>query len=206
MLVELLFPELFAQMLGWLAAGMLDSKVRELETGEGDHALHYREWASLDPSLAAVDLEPYMLLAASLRGETVEEAALPAELREAAEGLSSETELLHKKAIRAVARLKAEQKALLSRHLAGQLRHQRTPERQKALAEGLSALADDSGAATTAAEELRHMDSREVLAPVPIALMVHNQPDEFRILVRNWVDDSDAPESTRRAAKEALED
>lgn len=206
MLVELHLPELFAQMLGWLAAGVLNPKVKELEDNEGEHAAHYREWATLDPSLADVDLEPYMLLAASLRGETVEEAALPAELREAADGLSSEAELVHKKAIRAVSKMKPEQKAVLSRHLAGQLRHQRTPERQKALAEGLSALADDLGAAATAAEELRHMDSRELLAPVPIALMVHNQPEEFRVLVRSWLDDPDAPDSTRRAAKEALEE
>jgi hypothetical protein len=204
MLVELLYPDMFAQMLGWLSAGVLNEKVAGLERGEGEHAQQFREWAQLEPALAEIDLAPYMLLAASLRGETVEEAALPPELREIAEQLASDAELIQKKALRATGKLGAPEKAILARHLANQLRHQRTPDRQKLLALALSALAEDSALASTAAEELRHMDSREILAPVPLALIVHNKPDEFLTLIREWAEDEDAPTPTRRAASEAL--
>jgi hypothetical protein len=204
MVMELLYPDLFAQMLGWLAAGLINDKVVELERGEGDYPEQFREWAQLEPLLADVDLQPYMLLAASLRGDTVEQAALPPELRDIAGRLASETEIVQKKAIRDAAKLGIPEKSIVARYVAGQLRHQRTPERQKSLAIGLSALADDTAVAMTAVEELRHMDSREVLAPVPLGLLVHNKPDEYLTLIRAWQDDSEAPEPTRRAAAEAL--
>lgn len=51
MVAELLYPDLFAQMLGWLAAGTLPDNITEIETGEGDHAEQVFEWGRLKPAL-----------------------------------------------------------------------------------------------------------------------------------------------------------
>ena len=81
MLAELYMPDLFGQLLAWLAAGVVADKVAEIEGGTGDHSAGVREWGKLPPKLPADDLAKYLLLAASLRGETIEEAALPPDLR-----------------------------------------------------------------------------------------------------------------------------
>ena len=93
MVAELLYPDFFAQMLGWLAAGTLTENIRDIEEGEGDYAQQIMEWGHLVPSLDGVDLPAYLLLAASLRSETVEEAVLPSELRAIAGRLTANSNL-----------------------------------------------------------------------------------------------------------------
>lgn len=204
MVSELLHPDLFAQMLGWLASGLLDSKVAEIERGEGDHPEQAFEWGRLEPSLADIDLAAYLLLAASLRGETAEEAVLPPDLRELASALTADSTAVRDGALKKAGRLDAAQRSVLARHVASQLRHQRTAERQKALAESLSGLATASSVAMTAAEELTFMAPPSVLPPVPLSLLSKNAPTEFVNLIRSWADNPEVSERTQRAALEAL--
>jgi len=204
MVAELLYPDLFAQMLGWLASGTLDGNVADIEDGKGDHAEQAFEWGRLEPSLATIDLASYLHLAASLRGDTVEEAALPPELHEVANRLTTDSTAVRDGALKEAAALDTPQRSVLARYVASQLRHQHTPERQKALAESLSGLTNETAVAMTAAAELALMNPAAVLTPVPFALLAKHQPIELVEVIRGWTQDKEVEERTRLAAVEAL--
>lgn len=204
MLAELYMPDLFGQLLAWLAAGVLADKVAEIEGGTGDHSAGVRDWGELPPSVPADDLAGYLLLAASLRGETIEEAALPPDLRDLAARLASASQGTRNEARREAIRLEPPQQVAVIRFLASSLRQQGVPDAQKALAESISALATAPGAAATAAEELQRMRHGMVTAPVPISLFVHSQPQEFRLLIEGWRDSPEVSERARKACAEAL--
>lgn len=206
MLAELHYPELFGQMLSWLAAGNVGDKVTEIERGEGDHSQGVREWGQLPPELSDEDLSQYLLLAASLRGETIEAAALPPDLRPIASDLSQLSATKRRDAAREAAKLDDSKQAAIAGFLALSLRQQRSPDAQKALAESISALAGKTSAAATAADELRRMPHGALTAGVPLALLAHNQPAEFHALVREWVDSPDVTDLVRNAGREALKD
>jgi len=204
MLAELHYPELFGQMLGWLAAGNVGEKVTEIESGEGEHSEGVREWGRLSPALSGEELSQYLLLAASLRGETIEVATLPADLREVASQLSVSSTTLRRAAAKEAASLEESKRVAIVAFLATSLRQQRSPDSQKALAESISALADTPAAAATAAEELRRMSSGSLTAGVPIALLAQRQPSEIVDVVRDWTASPDAPDLVRKAGQEAL--
>lgn len=204
MVAELLYPEFFSQMIGWLASGTLEENVGDIENGEGDYPQQIFEWGRLDPSLANSKLTDYALLAASLRGDTVEEAALPSQLRALADALTNDSAIVRNRALSEASELETEARSLLARHVAHQLRLQRVVERQQALAESLSGLANEPSIAMTAAEELAMMDPAMVQTPVPIALLAKNQPAEFKEFVSSLSTDTSVQERTRLAAFEAL--
>lgn len=206
MLAELHYPELFGQMLSWLAAGNVAEKVAEIESGEGDHSQGVREWGQLPPNLSDENLSEYLLLAASLRGETIEVAALPADLRQIAADLSQLSAVKRRSALREAAELDESKRAAIAGFLAMSLRQQRGPDVQKALAESISGLAKTAAIAATAADELRRMPHRSLTAGVPIALLAQNQPTEYQALVREWVDSPDVSDLVRNAGREALKD
>lgn len=206
MLAELHYPELFGQMLSWLAAGNVAEKVSEIEKDEGDHSQSVREWGQLPPDLSDEDLSQYLLLAASLRGETIEAAALPADLRSIASELSQLSVVKRREALREAANLDESKRAAIAGFLATSLRQQRGPDVQKVLAESISGLARTAAIAATAAHELTRMPHGSLTAGVPIALLAQNQPAEFRTLVREWVDSPDVSDLVRNAGREALQD
>lgn len=206
MIAELLHPDLFAQMLGWLAAGNLDDKVAEIENGDGDHPDYVFRWGQLDPPLQDVGLSEYLLLAASLRGETVEEATLPPDLRDIAADLTSESEVIRDGGIESARDRDEAERSVLVRHVATQLRHQDDPDRQLGLAIVLSALATSEPITRAAVDELSSMDPTTILAPVPIGLMSRNEPPQFADLLRQWAEGSEMRDPTREAAASVLED
>jgi hypothetical protein len=204
MLVELHYPDLFGQLLSWLAAGVVRERVEEIERGDGPYSEQVLEWGRLQPELASEDLSSYLLLAASLRGETLEEASLAPELRDTAERLLAQSDTTRREGLKASESLDDSQRASLARYLATSLRQQRTPDRQKNIAESISGLATTSAISATAAEELRRMPHATITAGVPLALLAHNQPTEFEQLVRDWAESEEATDLTKSAAREAL--
>lgn len=204
MLAELYLPDLFGQLLAWLAAGVVAEKVAEIEGGTGEHSAGVRDWGELPPNLPADDLAKYLFLAASLRGETIEEAALPAELREVATKLTSPSQGTRTQARKDAIKLGTPQQVAIVRYLASSLRQQGEPNSQKVLAEAISALAGAPGAAATAIEELQLMRHGMLTAPVPISLLVHTKPAEFRALIENWRQSPELSEMARNACTEAL--
>ena len=204
MLAELYMPDLFGQLLAWLAAGVVADKMAEIEGGTGDHSAGVRDWGELPPKLPADDLAKYLLLAASLRGETIEEAALPPDLRDLAARLSSASQGTRNQARKDAIKLEAAKQVAIIRYLASSLRQQGAPDAQKALAESISALASAPGASATAAEELLRMRHGMITAPVPISLFVYSQPQEFQVLIEGWRDSPEVSERARKACAEAL--
>lgn len=204
MLAELHLPDLFGQLLAWLAAGVVADKVAEIEGGTGDHSAGVRDWGELPPKLPADDLAKYLLLAASLRGETIEEAALPPDLRELTGKLSSASQGIRKQGCSEAVKLDAHKQVAVIRFLAASLRQQGAPDAQNALAESISAVAAAPGAAATAAEELQRIRHGMITAPLPISLLVHGKPPEFRALIESWRDSPDVSDTARKACTEAL--
>lgn len=204
MLAELYYPDLFGQLLSWLAAGVVTDRVAEIEQGEGDHSQQVLEWGALPPELSGEDLSKYLLLAASLRGETLEEAALSPELREAADQLASGSDTERRDGHKAAEKLEPAQRSSLARFLAISLRQQRNPDAQKNLADSISGLADNPATVATAAEELRRMPHGAITAGLPIALLARNQPEEFKSIIREWAASEETGELAKRGAQEAL--
>lgn len=204
MLAELYMPGLFGQLLAWLAAGVVADKVAEIEGGTGDHSAGVRDWGELPPKLPADDLANYLLLAASLRGETIEEAALPPDLRDLAARLASASQGTRNEARKEAIKLDPAKQVAVVRYLAASLRQQGAPDAQKALGESISALAAARGAAATATEELQRMRHGMITAPVPISLFIYNKPPEFRVLIEGWLDSPEVSEMARNACAEAL--
>ena len=60
------------------------------------------------------------------------------------------------------------------------------------------------GAAATAAEELQRMRHSMITAGLPISLLVHNKPAEFRALIEGWRVSVDITDVARNACTEAL--
>jgi hypothetical protein len=204
MLAELYMPDLFGQLLAWLAAGVVADKVGEIEGGTGDHSAGVRDWGELPPKLPADDLAKYLLLAASLRGETIEEAALPPDLRDLATRLVSTSQGTRNVARTEAIKLNPAKQVAVIRYLASSLRQQGAPDAQRVLAESISALSAAPGAAETAAEELRRMRPGMITAAVPISLFIYNMPTEFRLLIEGWRDSPEVSETARNGCVEAL--
>lgn len=206
MVAELFYPDFFAQMLGWLSSGTLKQNIGDIEKGDGEYSVQVTEWGQLIPSLDAVDLPAYLLLAASLRSETIEEAILPPELRDIAERLLADSNVIRNGAIEDACALEVRTRSTVARYVASQLRHQRTDERQRAVAESLSGLAEETAVSVTIAEEIGLMEPADVLTPVPLALLARNHPPELVSVVRRWSTESSVRERTHRAAVEALKE
>ena len=98
----------------------------------------------------------------------------------------------------------AARQVAIIRYLASSLRQQGAPDAQKALGESISALSNAPGAAPTAAEELQRMRHGAITAPIPISLLIHNKPQEFRLLIEIWRDSPEVSETARKACTEAL--
>jgi hypothetical protein len=204
MLAELYLPDLFGQLLAWLSAGVVAEKVAEIEGGIGEHSAGVRDWGELPPKLPADDLAKYLFLAASLRGETIEEAALPPDLRDVATRLTSGSQGTRNKARIEAVKLDGPQQVAIIRFLASSLRQQGAPDSQMALADAVSALSAAPGAAATATEELQRMRHSMITAAVPISLLVHNKSQELRSLIEEWRDSPDLSDTARNACTEAL--
>lgn len=204
MLAELYLPDLFGNLLAWLSAGVVEEKVGEIEGGTGEHSAGVRDWGELPPKLPADDLAKYLYLAASLRGETIEEAALPPDLQDVATRLISGSQGARNQARKDAVKLEGPKQVALIRFLASSLRQQGVPDQQKVLADAISALSAAPGAAATAAEELERMRHGMITAPVPISLLVHNKPPEFLGLIAAWRDSPDLSDLARNACDEAL--
>ncbi len=205
MLAELHYPDIFGQLLSWLAAGVVAERVAEIEAGEGDYSQSVRDWGKLPPDLSTEDLSQYLILAASLRGETLEEAALPPEHRDIAARLTHLSDGTRRAGWKAAAALGAPEQVALVRYLASTLRYQRAPDPQRAAAESISVLTTTPGAAATAVDELRRMPHAAITAAVPIALLGRQRAPEIVDLVRGWADSPELSDLARRAAREALE-
>jgi KAP family P-loop domain len=204
MLAELYLPDLFGQLLSWLSGGALQEKLAEVEGGTGEHSAGVRTWGELPPKLPAETLAEYLLFAASLRGETIEEAALPAELREVASNLISGSQATRNQARADALKLEGPKQVAIIQYLAAALRQQGEPATQRIHAEAISALAAAPGAAATATEELARMRHGMITAALPIGLHVHSKPPEFRTLVQTWQASPDLSDTARNACGEAL--
>lgn len=204
MVAEFLLPDLFGQMLGWLAIGDLAAKITEIEDGGGEHAEHIVQWGKIDPPMRDEDLGGYLNLAASLRGQTVIDSSLEPELRALVDDLLSPTDATHARAAKQVKDLDAPQASAVGRHVAALLRRQDDTAVQKNASRALSAIARNEAAAATIASELKFADLDRIQPAVPYGLVRHGQAQPIVGLIREWAAADAAPKELKGAAADAL--
>lgn len=206
MVAEMLYPDLFASLLGWLASDELEVRVVEIEQGYGDHAAHVHDWGRMPPTLEGADLAGYLHLATSLRGDTLIDSGLPADLRDVAERLMSASDATHLNAIDDARELDVHEKTAVGRHLAALVRQNDDPGRQRNLCRGIAAVTDDDAAAATVATELRLADVTRLAPAVPVSLAgTGDLNPSIRGLLVEWQDNPTAPNDLRESAADILE-
>jgi energy-coupling factor transporter ATP-binding protein EcfA2 len=210
MVLEQLYQDEFARLLGWLADGELGQRLGEIEKGKkagagADAPEKLREWAALKPALADVDIEPYLRLAASLRHVAAGAVALRADLRDLADGLSESGDAARKKAQAAAAERSVEDRVDLVRDLVRRLRLE--PQRQNDYGESIGLLAKTSPVvATEAVNLLRDIDVSTVTAALPIRLVVDVKEPTPTLaqLLREWLPSERLPARARRAIEQIV--
>lgn len=206
MLAELHYPDLFGLILSWLAAGNIPENLRSIEDGESDLGDAVHRWGALQPPLTELDLTDYLQLAASLRGETVQVAMLPENLRPLAATLSAQSDIQRSRGIEEAADLGTDERTVLVRFLAASIRQQRAPDSQRVIADSISGLCIGPAEANTAVEELRRMPHSMIAFAVPLALLSRNNPAPLITVVEEWRDSQEVSDLVRNAAVEALQE
>jgi hypothetical protein len=166
---------------------------------KGDFSEGLLRWAKLPPSLAGVDISPYLFLAAAFSGTTLLDEGLSERLRDIA------ANLLSRRDARAVTdedlvALPTNEADELLMHLGRTIRDQRSKQ-----GEGITAILrivqthpDRAAIAAKALEQLPPEDLR----PGTALLFSGTQPDEIAKVIKRWegsVERSDVRESLRQA-------
>jgi hypothetical protein len=166
---------------------------------KGDFSEGLLRWAKLPPSLAGVDISPYLFLAAAFSGTTLLDEGLSERLRDIA------ANLLSRRDARAVtdedlAALPTNEADELLTHLGRTIRDQRNKQ-----GEGITAILrivrahpDRAAVAAKALEQLPPEDLR----PGTALLFSGTQPDEIAKVIKRWeksVERPDVRESLRQA-------
>jgi KAP-like P-loop domain-containing protein len=206
MILEEVYPSDFRTLLGWLSAGDLSVRLSELEEGEGEgqYTAQLSRWAALDPSLASLDISPYLLLAASLVGTTVSQDSLPTHLRDVASRLAAPQDVVRRGAQTEMKNLSIEDRALLVVHVADLIRFQ--PSHQANLAESLmTVIGQIPELMASAIPVLRRLPHSEITPALPITIHPPGSGlAETAELLAEWAAADDVPHDTRNAAQLAL--
>lgn len=214
MVLEQLYPDEFEGVLGWLTNGELDAKLAALEGSEkpkdgttaDEGSPKLKDWAELRPPLAAVDLEPYLRLAAALHRVAAGGTGLRADLRELTDELSSNRDQARKRAQETASGKSVEDRVDLVRELVRRMRLE--PQRQGDYGESIGQLAQSAAeVAKEAVALLREFDVAEVKVALPIRLVVDpaNPTPAMVELLREWEKSDRLPGPVARSIKEATE-
>lgn len=206
MVLERIEPDAFAIVLDWLGRGVLVGQLQALEAGdvpplECHPAMEW--WARMQPALAALDLEPYLRLAAALQNRTPATSRLPAALQEVLDGLQSATLVERTRAGQRLDSLAPSDRTVVAREIVETLRLD--PNAQEYLSSAVQKLVQDPQHAPVVIEALHKMDPVRVQAGLIASLQgaESNNPDLFRLL-RQWLDSGELGEVAELAARELL--
>ena len=200
-------PEQFSTLIDWLNHGELEAQLTALEDAESPaespdpHAM-LRKWAQERPSLAALDLGPYLRLAASLASRTAVGAALRSDLQAIIEQLLDESAAQRSAAIGDADALQPEDKLTISRQLVAIARAD--PDRQDYISRALAKLVEDDALALDIAIRLRELDASEVRAPLIIRLTGATSVPAMLDTVRAWSETERLDKMAKAAADNAL--
>lgn len=212
MVLEQLYPDEFERVLGWLTNGELEAQLTELEgatkpkKGEplAEASPKLRDWAELPPTLATLDLEPYLRLAASLHRVAAGATGLRADLRDLADELSASGDQTRKRAQETAGGRSLEDRVDLVRELVRRMRLE--PQRQNDYGESIGILARSAGeVAKEAAALLREVDVATMRPALPVRLVVDvgNPTPAMVELLREWSGSERLPSLVRRSIDEA---
>lgn len=212
MVLEQLYPDEFERVLGWLASAELGSHLAQIEgtaePSKGEQAVEaspkLKDWAELPPSLAALELEPYLRLAASLQRVAAGATGLRADLRALADELSATSDQERTRALETAGGRSVEDRVDLVRELVRRMRFE--PQRQSDYGESIGKLAQSSGeVAKEAVALLREFDVAQAKVALPVRLVgdLASPTPAMVELLREWSGAERLPAPVRRAIEEA---
>jgi predicted KAP-like P-loop ATPase len=209
MVLEVLLSKEFRDVLDWLARGELRANMEALEfqarhakgestasntakkeetQNEGEEPTFSDQlirWAKLTPSLGAVDLAPYLHLAASFSGKTLLDQDLPERLRDIAINLLSDIKAeQHSVRDEDLLALTTSDAVILVAHL-GRMGRDRPNEQRKAVAGILRVFRVHGSIAEETKEALLTIPADEVALP-SILLFVMPQDNILRPVLDSW--------------------
>lgn len=225
MILEVLMPDSFKKVLGWLARGELRQKLSDLERKAGvvvvatpidtepesangepvelaatdaveqppvedDFDDAFVRWAKLPPSLADIDLSPYLHLAASFAGKPLIDEGLPERLRDIASSLLS-TSRIDQKAVTDddLRALSPDDATLLIEHL-GRMARDRPVEMRSGVSGILRLTELNPDTLATAEKVLRKIPVGDLRPPV-ILLFQGAPATQFGSVLDDWAQRSD---------------
>jgi hypothetical protein len=207
--LEELYRERFAELIQWSAEGVLAERLAKLEADDAPASESWsrpdlRDWATLRPPLAGLNLVPYLQLAASLSQLSFVASGLSAELQRLLGSLVSDSDASRKTAAGEAKGMPAQDRQALLNEIVDAIR--REPSRQGQLADTLASLVDgDDEVAKPLVERLAGLDPQ-----IAEASLVHwLRPLAGLPSMQGWFvnvrDDERYPGDVRAAAKGALE-
>lgn len=191
LVLEELEPEQFITVIEWLNRGELKAQLAALEDPDAsvatpDPHATLRAWARQAPSIAELNLEPYLRLAASLAAKPTAGTALRSDLQALLEGLLDPSAGKRRAAAADVTAFGTDDRLAVARELVSAARAD--PERQDDIAESLGKLVStDDAVAADIATRLREFDASEVRAPLIVRMMKATRLPAMRDTVAAWV-------------------
>jgi len=197
-LLEELHPALFRRLLDWMAQAKLRAELERLEAGQdvavrSDGDDEFYKWAAMQPTLSQLRLDPYLILAASLRQDIAEPANLGRALTAVLDKLSDDAGSVRREGQNEAATRGFDDRRRLILALGDRLR--RAVGRQRELGESLVRVAaGDSALNESVAAQLMDFAVADV-EPVLIALLlgVSPIPKAYADLIARWRASPDLP-------------
>ena len=207
MVLEETMPTSFRTVLGWLDEGTLATNIKALEKDPSKSAdADLVAWAEIAPKLGALDLAPYLRLAASFRAAPPAGAALRADLQAILDDGRSPALATRRRAQSTARGLPQDDRRLLVAAIAESICA--APDEQGPLGDTLAAVvgADDS-LAQLAADGLDPLPASRVepALVIPLAPADGTIRPAFRVLLQKWARTPDLPERAANAIKQSLE-
>jgi len=206
MVLEQLEPDAFAQMLDWLSDGSLPEKLVAIESGDVPEGVHsvFESWGKMTPKLAALDLGPYLRLAASLRRRPGATSDLRSDLAELLDGLQSDALTDRTSAQTRLKELPAPDRLIMAREVVNRMRVD--PTGSKHLVEAFAQLSVDEQLTAELVGALRTLDPARVDSGLIIEMGGGGPAaEQMRALLREWKEGGQLGAVQAAAADEVLE-
>lgn len=206
MVLELLEPDAFEQLLDQLGKGTLTEFLKLIEDKKPPAEAHaaFDWWGALSPGLTEVPLSPYLRLAASLRQRTGPRTDLRSDLREVLDLLHGGTIKVRSDARKRLAKLPEVDRTAVMREVVELMRVE--PATQEDLAEVIGDAIKDNALVDVVLDDLKRLDPSRIDAGLLIALGDAKAPlEKTKPVIRMWLDSGRLGEIQANTAESILE-
>jgi hypothetical protein len=206
MMLELLDPDAFAQLLDWLTDRTITAKLAAIENGDMPPGANsaFERWAQVGPKLADENLAPYLSLAASLRSRPGPASGLRPELAAIAARLESEATTERSEARKQFSGLQVTDRIEIVREIMNIIRVE--PRRYDGLGEAIDTFFQDGELTGEVIDGLRQLHPSRVDAGLIVNMGGdHPAAEAARTLLREWKESGQLAAVQENAADQVLQ-